>query len=277
MSTLNTAINAIGTIAAVKSLLGSDGGGASEKYGNFLADIRASSVARTNLFEITITPPQILNGDGTARKISLYAQASGLPGTFLQGYDNLKRYGFGPNEFLPREQQTNDTTITFIGDGRGEIYKFFYRWMQGIVPSDIAPYSQNQNFTGLAPYEVEFRQNYASTIQLTMFNEQGQSIIEYEFTEAFPKSLPDVQLNWSDTGMMVFPVVFAFTQARLLNVNTQASTNSTKFELSPLQKLVKVGTAVQAIAALRKPTGVADALNVASTIKSVATSIATTI
>jgi hypothetical protein len=276
MSFLNTAMNAIGTAVAIKSLFGGDSGGAGGKYNNFLSEVRTNSVARTNLFEVTITAPWVLNGDGSARKISLYAQGAGLPGLFIQGYDAQKRFGIGPNQFMPREAQTNDTTITFIGDGKGEIYKFFYKWMQAIVPSDISVTSTATGAKGLSPYEVEYRNNYATPITLTVYNEQHQAIIEYEFTEAFPKSLPDISLNWSDSGLMTFPVVFAFTQAKLLNVNTEAGT-TTDFQLSPLQKLVKIGTAVQVLSTLKSPTSVADALNVVRNAKSAITGIATSI
>jgi hypothetical protein len=275
MSLLNTAMNVIGTVAAVKSLFSGGSGGAGGKFNEFLTEIRTSSVTKTNLFECNITAPPILGGGSEqSRKISLYAMTSSMPGTFIQGYDNIKRYGVGPNQFMPREQQTNDISITFIGDGKGEIYKFFYKWMQGIVPSAATPSENITNFTGLAPAEVEFRNNYSTTITILVYNEQNDVVFEYELIEAFPKSLPDVGLAWTDGQFMQFPVTFAFTTARLKNADAYlAGGNGASMELSPFQKLVKIGTAIQVLSSLRKPTSVADALNSVTNIKSAVTGI----
>lgn len=274
MSLLKNASNALGTVASVASFFSGREGGPTGKYSNFLAEVRKTSIARTTYFEVNITPPQILAGNGTARKISLFAQGSALPGYFIGGYENIKRYGYGPNHFIPRDSQNNAATITFIGDGQAEIYKFFYKWMQGIVNSDTHISSTSPNYNGLMPGQVAFKDEYASTINITVFNENHQPIIEYEMIEAFPRNLPDLQLSWSDeNGIMTFPVNFEYTQARLTNAETAFNPETVKFKLSPLQKLAKISTAVTAISTLRSPRNIQDALNVARTSKNVFTGL----
>lgn len=271
MGLLNTAMNAIGTVAAVKSLFGSKpAGGATGRMNNFIAEIRQNSVARTNYFEITFSAPKILAGEGsaTARKISLYAEGASLPGLFLQTDDSIKRFGIGPQEHVPYSAQTNNTTINFIGDGKGEIYKFFYNWIQGIVRSDYVVTSQNVSRNGLSPYEVEFKSEYAQTIVIRTFNEQGDTIFEYELREAFPKSIADVSLNWSESSMMQFSVEFCFLQSKLLTSDVPAKlTPNGITQLSPFQKLAKIGTAVTTIASLKRPKNVQDALSSITTLK----------
>jgi hypothetical protein len=264
MANINTAMNVLGTIAAGASLLSNRASNPSGKYGNFMAELRKNSVGRTNLFEVTLTAPSILSGDSTARKLSLYAKGAVLPGVFLET-TQAKRYGTGPNEKMPYSLQTNDITLSFIGDGRGDIYKFFYSWMQGIVRGDYSPSSLNQtsrNGTGF--YEVEFKENYRVDMNIKVFNEQGDAVLDYTLTDAFPISLPDITLSWNESnGLMEFPVTFAFLQARL-DVSGNAPVSIGKIsELSTLQKLIKVGTAVQVLSSLRKPASVADAINVA--------------
>jgi hypothetical protein len=268
MSALNTAMNVIGTVASLKSLLGNENNSAATgKLNNFMSEIRQSSVARTNLFEVTLTAPRILTGSGAARKISLYAEGASLPGLSLET-GQVTRYGFGPNEKIPYSLQTNDTTISFIGDGKGEIYKFFYNWLQGIVRADYNVPSNQTSSNGLSAYEVEFKEDYKSTITITTFNEVGTPVFVYDLSDAFPLNVPDVSLNWSDSSMMQFSVQFAFLQSKLQNAGEPlALTASGVGNLSPFQKLVKIGTAVQTIAALRRPTSVQDALNSAGTIK----------
>ncbi len=269
MALLNTAMNAVGTIAAIKSLTGGSSPQGSGKYNNFYSELRKNGVARTNLFEVTITPPRMLVGNETTRKLSLYAEGAQLPGLFLQTDDTIKRFGVGPQEHVPYSAQVNDTTITFIGDGRGEIYKFFYSWLQGIVRADRSPVIGSQpDRAGKIAYEVEFKEEYATTINIRTFDEAGQTILSYDLEAAFPKSIPDVSLSWSESSLMQFGIQFSYLQSRLTNVDEAYKEGKNGIgELSTLQKLMKVGTAVQLVSSLKRPRNIQEALSSASTVK----------
>lgn len=267
MSKLNTALNVIGTVASLKSLFGGDSGGAQGKLGNFISEIRNSSVAKTNLFDVEVTPPRILGGSETARKLSLYAEGAQLPGRNIQT-DQLKRFGVGPQEKVPYSMQYNDITLNFIGDGKGEIYKFFYRWMHGIVRGDYSVSSPKADSNGKAPYEVQFKDQYAVPITITMYNEQGSPVLVSKLIDAFPVNVSEVGLNWSDSNMMTFPVTFSYLYTELSNADAPAIETPNGFAgLSNFQNLVKIGTAVQTISSLRKPRNIQDALSSVNTIK----------
>jgi len=265
MSALNTAMNALGTGLALKSLFGGNGSGpANGKMSKFMSEVRSAGVARTNQFEIVITPPKCMAGNTeSAQKISLYAEGAVLPGRTLQTQD-FARFGYGPQEKFPYSMQYQDYTVQFIGDGRGEIYKFFYNWMQNIVRGD-SPVSES----GTA-FEVDFRENYCVPISVYMFNEQGDKILAADMSNAFPIQVPDVSLNWSDSSMMQFSVTFAFTIAKLQDSDEIViGKNGGIQPLSTLQKLIKVGTAAQAIAAIRRPSNIQDALSSVTNVKNV--------
>lgn len=267
---LNTAMNAIGTAVALKSLLGGGSSSPGGKLSKFMAEIREASVARTNLFDVTMTAPRILSGSPVAEKISLYAEGAQLPGLNIQTDDSIKRFGIGPQDNSPYSSGVNDITLSFIGDGRGDVYKFFYRWMQGIVRSDYNVSGVRNGYNGLAPYEVEFKREYETTINIKTYNEQGDVVFDYKLLNAFPKSLPDISLSWDDSGMMKFSVTFCYLQAELGNVDQPlALTKNGLNQLTPFQKLVKIGTAVQTIASLKRPGSVQDALASATTIKNI--------
>lgn len=278
MGLLNTGLNALGTFAAVKSLVGgSPNPDTNSRYSKFLAEMRQNSVARTNYFEVRITAPTVLLGPrgAAASKIELYAEGSPLPGVYLQTGE-FKRYGVGPIEKYPYSLQTNSISINFIADGKGEIYKFFYNWIQNIVRGDFPVEQQTQgtqalSVSGLAPYEVEFKNNYAVPIDIFLYNEEHQTVLNYNLTQAFPVRIPDISLSWSnDSSFMQFAVDFEFLQSNLVNSEEkfEVSRNGPN-ELSTLQKLVKVGTAVQALSSLRKPQNLQDALLSAGSIKNV--------
>lgn len=267
---LNTAMNALGTVAALKSLFGKSTGGASGKLGNFMSEIRAAGVARTNLFDVEITAPRVSAGNATASKLSLFAEAAVLPGRTISTVD-ITRFGYGPQEKAPYSMQYNDVTLTFIGDGRGEIYKFFYNWMQGIVRGDYDVANPAKTDTwGKKAYEVEFKSEYATNISIRQYNEQGDKIITNVLYDAFPISVPDVSLSWSDSSMMQFSVTFAYLQNVVTDALAPAAVSKGGIQgLSTLQKLVKIGTAVQVIQGLKGTRGIQGALTAGSAIKNI--------
>jgi hypothetical protein len=265
MSALDTAMNALGTGLALKSLFGGNGSGpANSKVSKFMTEIRSTGVARTNQFEIVITPPKCMTGSSqTAQKLSLYAEGAVLPGRTIQTQE-FSRFGYGPHEKFPYSMQYQDYTVQFIGDGRGEIYKFFYNWMQNIVRGDL-PVSD----AGTA-FEVDFRENYCVPMSVYMFNEQGDKVLASDMTNAFPIQVPDVSLNWSDSSMMQFSVTFAYTLAQLQDSDEiLIGKNGGIQPLTTLQKLVKIGTAAQTIASIRRPSNVQDALSSVTNVKNV--------
>lgn len=275
MGLLNTGLNAIGTVSSLKSLFGSrptgSGGG---KINNFLAEVRSRSIARTNLFDVTISIPPVMGGkvfSAIGPALSLWAESSQLPGYNIQT-DSVKRYGIGPQESVPYSIQTNDLTFNFIGDGKGAVQKYFYEWMHRIVRGDEDVRAPTVSETGLAAYEVEFKDRYACTITITSYNEQGQPVLIYELYDAFPKNMPDISMSWNDSsGYMQFGVTFSYLRARLTNSTQPLRTSKNGFgDLSAFQKAIKIGTALQTLKSLKKPTGVQDALASASTIKGVA-------
>ena len=272
MSKLNTAMNALGTIAALKSLTGKAKPARPSKLNNFMAEMRETGVARTNLFEVTIAPPKMMAGMAkeVVPKISLFAESVQLPGLNIQTEDSVKRYGYGPQDHVAYGSSVNDITVGMIGDGKGEIYKFFYRWMQGIVRSDHDAFENIAGYNGLAPFEVEFKDQYQTTIDIVTFNESNDTILEYRLFNAFPKNLPDIGLDWSASDMMKFNISFTYNYARLINVAqvTKLTPNGIQ-GLSTLQKLIKIGTAVQAIASLKRPRSIQDALASTTTIKNI--------
>lgn len=266
---LNTAMNAIGTIAGLKSLFGKKSGGSGGKIGNFMAEIRSAGVARTNLFDVEITAPIILNGNKTASKISLYAEGAALPGRTISTTD-VVRYGYGPHEKVPYSMQFNDVTLQMIGDGQGEVYKFFYNWMQGIVRGDKDVVAGKSDSNGKQPYEVEFKDQYASTITIRQYNEQGDTVFASKLIDAFPISVPDVSLSWSDSSMMQFSVTFAYLQNELMNAEDKPSLGKGGIKgLSPFQKLVKIGTAVQVLQGLKGTKGLQGLIAGGTSIKNI--------
>lgn len=282
--------DALGAVNAVKGLLpdplrkaldsflnGNSTTGASlRNVESFKSTIsRLGGVARTNMFDVQIPVPIMMQGKTTVgvgnqqvnvqtRDVGLLCESAVLPGVALSTSD-IRRYGYGPVEKKPYLTTFTDQTFTFIGDNTGAIHAFFYKWITGIVKGDISP-SGNQmkvGYNGLGAYEVEYKENYAVDIVITCYDERDQSIVICTLRKAFPIFLGDVQLSWAENDQfMRIPITFTYQTWDLEVVNINSVLTDPANNMSGLQKIMKVGTAIQTIASvIKKPTGVADVLN----------------
>ena len=142
--------------------------------------------------------------------------------------------------------------------------------MTGIVKGDLSPQSSGTtSYNGLNAFEVEYKNDYAVDIVITCYDERDQSIVICTLRRAFPIFLGDIQLSWAENdSFMRIPVTFTYQtwDLEVININSVLTGNY----MSGLQKILKVGTAIQTIASIiHKPTGVADILNSVSKAKSV--------
>lgn len=241
-----------------------------------LNDFRSSlnkfgGLARSSLFFVQIPVPKMMAGNAniqggmTSADISLLCEQASLPGVSLTTTE-IRRHGYGAVEKKPYSAVFTDQTFNFFGDNRGGVHQYFYKWINGIVKTDLNPnVRETLGYNGLSPFEVEYKENYAVDITITCLDDTDQDIIICRLKDAYPIFLGDVSLSWADTDtIMRIPVTFTFYNWELERVNINSALGSPANNLSGLQKLLKVGTAVQTLASLRAPTGIADIINVAS-------------
>jgi len=235
---------------------------------------RYGGFARNSLFYVTIPTPQMMTGalsagqTASALDLSLLCESVSLPGVSL-ATSEIRRYGYGAVEKKPYAPIFTDQTFSFLGDNKGIVHGHFYSWLNGIVKSDLNANDRlNQGYNGLSAYEVEYKENYAVDITITCLDETDQNIIICKLNQAYPIFLGDVSLSWSDNdSIMKVPVTFTFLNWNLETININSALQSPASELSGLQKLIKVGTAIQTLASLRKPTGIADIVNTVGNAK----------
>ena len=231
---------------------------------NFLSTInRYNGLTRPSYFYIEIAPPKCMKFRASeASDLAFLAESANLPGVAL-ATSEIRRYGYGPTEKKPYAPVFTDTTLSFMVDGQGMIQKFFASWLGSIVHFSQTP-SGKSYMTGdnmLDPFEVNFKDQYETDILITTVNDNNDDIITYRFKRAFPIFMGDVALSWADSDSIArLPITFTFYNWSIENLNMnqlrQAGPNS-----GLLQKALSVGTAIQTLASLRKPTGVADIIN----------------
>lgn len=237
---------------------------------NFLgATSKLNGFTRPSYFYIEIAPPPMLRDESeTARNLAFLCESANLPGIAFATSD-IKRYGYGPIEKKPYLPMFTDTTMTFFADGAGVVQSFFYKWMNGIVKFDGPPYGSVQNIggTSMAPFEVNYKERYSTDILITTVDELNNDIINVRLTEAFPIFMGDVSLSWNDTDQISrIPVQFTYFNWKIERINVN-QIPSTIGQEGFLQKIIRVGTAVQTLATIRKPNNVADIINVVNNAK----------
>lgn len=233
---------------------------------NFLGTVsKLKGFTKPSLFYIEIAPPNFMREKAEdAKTISFLCESANLPGVSFQASD-IRRYGYGPVERKPFAPVFVDTTLSFFCDASGLVQKFFYQWMNGIIKFDEMPYG-GRGYNGMAPFEVNYKYQYASEILVTTVDESNNDIINVRFRDAYPLFMGDIALGWGDTDSISrLPVTFTYFNWKIekININQLQQTRSP----SLIQNLLKVGTAIQTLATIRKPNNVADILNVVNNAK----------
>jgi hypothetical protein len=277
LGAINTVANLPGVPTGIKTAIGSlFGTGGTAPAGpnrrdlnNFLGAVsKLKGFTRPAYFYVEIAPPLMMRSESNdARTLSLLCESANLPGVSLATSD-IRRYGYGPVERKPYAPVFVDSTMTFLADGSGMVQKFFYKWMNGIVKFDEMPYGPvgQAGARSLSPFEVNYKEQYATDILITTVDEANNDILTVRFREAFPIFMGDVNLGWGDTDSISrLPITFTYFNWKIENININQLTTTQSPGL--IQNLLKVGTAIQTLATIKKPNNVADVLNVVNNAK----------
>lgn len=236
---------------------------------NFLGTVsKLKGFTRPAYFYIEIAPPLMMNEESNnARTLSFLCESANLPGVSL-ATSEIRRYGYGPVERKPYAPIFVDTTMTFLADASGVVQKFFYKWMNGIVKFDEMPYGPvgQAGFNTIAPFEVNYKEQYARDILITTVDESNNDIVNVRLRDAYPIFMGDINLGWGDTDSISrLPITFTYFNWKIEKININQLQNTK--DPGIVQKLLKVGTAIQTLATIRKPNSVADVINVVNNAK----------
>lgn len=172
----------------------------------FLTEINTKAVLDTSRHLMMFTLPKglLTTHDANAvRQIVLRCEASSLPGISFAESEEIRRYGVGPTEKHPYLPIFGAISTSYIVDGEGFIHSFFYDWMSYMVGFDSSQGMTHTNAFGNNPYEVAYKDDYASTASVLMYNEKNDKIIEVKLNSAYPIAINAVPLNWSNTEQVM--------------------------------------------------------------------------
>ena len=133
---------------------------------SYKENINQFGVLRSNKFEVRISVPPILQGsaivsaagavssDGSIQMLKFRAERFSAPGISLDT-KQVYRYGMGPYQKMPYSASYTDNSITFLSDGYGNMWNFWYQWIDSIfnfAGNDQAPGSVIGGFNTLPSY-----------------------------------------------------------------------------------------------------------------------------
>ena len=161
---------------------------------DFTGKIKTSSLAKTNRFEVVITPPIVLSHYG--RDVSLLVENIVLP-PLQVGVKPFKIWG--PNHQRPISIEYGGDTlpVTFYIDGRMESKKFIDDWVHLVIES--------------GDYSVRYKKDYATTLKIYQLNEVNDPVYTVEVQDAFPRNVSMINLDNSAVSQFLrLNVNFAF-------------------------------------------------------------------
>lgn len=219
-----------------------------------------NGVQKPNHFYVTIPNPPMMMGEIGPIILPFLTESASIPGVSL-ATSEIRRHGYGVSEKKPYAPIFVDQQMTFLGDASGVVHKFFYQWMNGIVKFD-GHVNGLRGFSSLSSFEVEYKKQYAVDITITAIDEVDRKIMEVKLFEAFPIAMGDIALNWSDTDSYVrLPITFTYKNWKRTDINLNIDEILGE-DMSPVQRILKAGQAIQTLAKIKKPSNISDINNV---------------
>ena len=191
-------INRIGTgISQFEGFLGigADGGQQTFNVGKIRSDINSmGGLARPPLFLATVNPPRALVGAGPQ---PLLCSSATLPGKQIIPVDH-KRLGYGTLDRRVSGAVNPDVSLTFFVGTNGEPLTYFNSWLDNIFYTDARNGGEGSSPGGTPTFNIRFRSEYISTVQIAWFDDAQQRFLEYTLHECFPMQIGDVSLAWAE-------------------------------------------------------------------------------
>jgi len=215
----------------------------------FKTEIANYGYLQTNKYQIYVTPPPILRGSSLSvpsvgsnssnplpnlvstqdisQRLMFRADAINVPSVTLAVQD-INRYGVGIAQKQPFNASFNTLNATFISDGYGEIWQFWYQWMQSVFQfsgndSSTGQGNQASFYNNSGNYSLRYKDDYSTTISLIIYDNYGNAVQIIDYTQAYPYAVNDVQLNWNDSNQLLkINVAIAFTDFMIQNSSVGA-------------------------------------------------------
>jgi hypothetical protein len=161
---------------------------------NFLGSFK-TDIARPNRFDVTIPAPlPMLYYLSTSRNLTLRCESAELPSRSFATAD--QKIGSNPTEKHAYQSNYNEANMTFIVSDDMSEKIFFDAWMEFINPT--------------LSFDFNYRNDYISTLTVNQYSVDNKLTYSINLIDAFPVSVNQLDLDWSNDGHHKLTVTFAY-------------------------------------------------------------------
>jgi hypothetical protein len=214
-------------------------------------------VARTNAFVVEIATPPGLKRVADARYFSLLCEGTNLPGINVGLDDRFLSHGYGVPQRMPWGVNFTDTNFSFYADNKGKISQMLHEWINQIVRFNDPDF---ERFGESPLFIVNYRKEYATDVVIKAYDQSRNTIMEYTLHDAFPATLYDQSVTWSDKDQLqriVCRMVFTRWSVKhnKLSIEEEAQVSWMNREISGVTGLPYTGKAKDTANELNKRAG----------------------
>jgi hypothetical protein len=161
---------------------------------NFITSFN-KDVARPKHFDVTIpVPVALIPYLPTARNLSLRCESAQLPSRTFSTVE--QKFGANPIERHAMHSNYNESEMTFIVSGDMSEKLFFDAWMEYINPT--------------ISFDFNYKEDYISTLTVNQYGMNNDLTYSLNLIDAFPVSVNQLDLDWSNDSHHKLTVVFAY-------------------------------------------------------------------
>lgn len=195
---------------------------------SFKSNISSFGYLKPSHFEVGVTPPsfmqggQIINGSNITSLNSITdtlrfrIDQVTIPGASLMSAE-VQVYGIGVQQKMPFNAYLYDTTFTVLVDKKSQLWHFWYNWVRYINEfngTETTAAVRNPSFNN------RYKDDYSTTIQIVMYDDEGEVNTRINLYEAFPSSVREIPLAWNDTGdLMRIAVSITYSSYSIVGSN----------------------------------------------------------
>lgn len=155
-----------------------------------------TDLARPSRFDVMIPVPLVLLGSPyvSSRSLMYRCETASLPG---RTFEMTEQKTYGPVEKYPHLTSYTDIDLTFLIDDDMKQKYLFDGWLDRINSTVTNNYS--------------YKEEYATTITINQYDVQNNLSYSVDLFDAYPISMNQMDLDWSNDGVHKLSVTFAYT------------------------------------------------------------------